>query len=102
MVVEKSGASSGKGVRKRLLTVQAIRDALVELDEARSNMDVVLRSLDMKRIVEIEFDGVGNAHRAAVALGSYSSSISGAITDPKCQKVFAPPDVVVPSKKRKA
>lgn len=90
-MVEKISATSSKGVRKRQLSVQQIREALAELDQARVEMDAVLANLAAKRIVEIEFDGVGNAHRAALALGGYCSAISGAITDPRCNKVYADP-----------
>ena len=90
-MAEKISGTSAKGVRKRQLSVQEIREALAELDQARVEMDAVLVNLDAKRIVEIEFDGVGNAHRAALALGGYCSAISGAITDPRCNKVYADP-----------
>ena len=90
-MAEKISGASAKGVRKRQLSVQEIRDALAELDQARVEMDAVLANLAAKRIVEIEFDGVGNAHRAALALGGYCSAISGAITDPRCNKVYADP-----------
>lgn len=99
-MTEKSLETVAARKNKRMMSVQAIRDAVDKIDFARAKLASVLNELDEERIIELEFAGVLYAGRAEMAIGSYSSAIRGAITDPRCVKVHAPPAAISPPKKK--
>ncbi len=89
MAAVKPAENGGRGKRKQVMALVDIELALDGIDRARAQLFNVIRELKAEHIISIAFDGVGNAKRGQEAIGSYASALRGAITDPKCEKVYA-------------